>query len=108
MESPKLQGQKRSKLYFNKIDIYEDRMEAKGIFMPRKIILRKDILRWTEINRKHSNTGLSWLEFTVYTDKTQYMINSLHWHNYNAMKAELSADKPRDTAKEQKIANSFW
>jgi hypothetical protein len=108
METPKLSGQKRSSLYFNKIDIYADRMEAKGIFVPRKVIQRKDILSWTEINKKHRTAPIAWTEFTIYTEKTKYMINSLHWHNFAEMKAELSAGKTRDTAKEEKIYKSIW
>jgi hypothetical protein len=108
METPILQGKKLSSLYFNKIDIYADRIEAKGILIPRKIIYRKDITSWTEVTKRQSRAGITWLEFTIYTAKTEYKIMSMYWANYNEMKAELSAGKIRDTAKETKINNSFW
>ena len=108
METPKIQGQKRSSLYFNKVDIYSDRLETKGLLMPKKVIPFADIISWTEINKKHAQAKLTWTEFTVYTAKTKYMISSLHWNNYDQMKAALSAGRPRDTEKEKKLYNSVW
>ncbi|CAD7798953.1 hypothetical protein CHRY9390_00412 [Chryseobacterium aquaeductus] len=108
MDTPILSGNKRSSLYFNKIDIYADRMEAKGIFLPKKTIKRADILSWTSVNKKLNNGLVSWTEFTIYTAKTSYMIKNLHWNNYNELVANLSEGKVRDTAKEEKIYKSFF
>jgi hypothetical protein len=107
METPKVIGQKRSSLYFNKVVIYNDRLEAKGFLVPKKVIPLEEIQSWTEVNRKHRQSNLAWSEFTVYTAKTKYMISSLHWNNYNEMKSVLAAGKPRDTAKEEKMAKAW-
>lgn len=103
MDAPKLQGLKRSPLFFDKIDIFNDRMETKALIGSRKIFPFAEITSWTEVNKKQRNSNISWIEFTVYTAKSKYMINSLHWKNFNEMKALLSAGKPRDTEKEAKL-----
>ncbi len=103
-----LSGQKRSNLYFNKIDIYSDRLEGKALLLPRKTIQICDIISWIEINKKIRNTQVIWTELTIYTKKTSYTINSLRWHNYQEMKYILTKDKVRNTEKEEKIYKSFW
>ncbi len=108
MDTPTVSGQKRSSLYFNKVDIYSDRIEIKGLLLPKKVILRDEITSWTEINKKHKSANINWVEVTVYTNKTKYMINSLHWQNFNEMKEALTEGKTRDTAKEKKIYDSIW
>lgn len=107
METPIVVGQKRSSLYFNKINIFKDRMEAKGILIPKKTIFLKDILSWTEINRKQNPGNIQWTEFTIYTEKTKYVIATLHWNNYNEMKEALTAGVTRDTEKEKKIYEGY-
>ena len=103
MEAPKLQGQKRSPLFFDKIDLFEDRMETKALIGSKKVFPFAEINSWTEIKKQQRKSNITWLEFTVYTAKKKYMINSLHWKNYNDMTAILSAGKKRDTAKEAKL-----
>lgn len=107
METPILSGKKRSSLYFNKIDIYKDRMEQKGILMPKKIIYLKDILYWTEVNKRQNPGNISWTELTVYTEKTKYTIMTLHWDNYQELKQALTNGKTRNLEMENKIYNSF-
>lgn len=103
METPILSGQKRSKFYFNKIDIFADRMEAKGALVPKKTIYLKDIDSWIEINRLQNPGNISWTEFTLFAGKKNYKIMSLHWNNYNEMRDLLTKGKHRDTEKERKI-----
>lgn len=103
METPKLQGQKRSPLFFDKIDLFEDRMETKALIGSKKVFPFSEIISWTEVKKQQRKSNITWIEFTVYTDKKKYMINSLHWKNFNEMKAILSAGKPRDTEREAKL-----
>ena len=93
-------------LYFNKIDIYSDRLEHKGLLLPAKIILLNDITSWTEINKKQA--GNLWVEVTVYTAKMKYTINSLHWNNFDELREAITSGKTRDVEKEKKIYNSIW
>jgi hypothetical protein len=84
-------------------------VEIKGPLLPKKVILLDDITSWTEVNKKHKQAAnLTWVEVTVYTAKTKYMINSLHWKNFNELKEALVKGKTRDTEKEKKIYNSIW
>jgi hypothetical protein len=108
LETPLLKGIKRSSFNFMKIEIYADRFEAKNMFLPKKIIPRSEIISWTEVNKKLRNNSLSWVELTIYSSKTKYTILSMHWNNYIEMKNLLTANIPRDTAKEEKIYKSFW
>lgn len=108
METPIVEGQKRSSLYFNKISIYHDRMEAKGILMPKKVFFLKDIISWTEINKKQDPGNIRWTELTIYTAKKKYVIMTLHWKNYETLKEILTHGKIRDIEKEKKIYNSIW
>lgn len=108
METPILSGNKRSRFYFNKIDIYSNRMEAKGILVPKKTILLNDIHSWTEINKKQNPGNITWTELTIYTNKTKYVIMTLHWNNYNELKEALTKGKKRDTEKEEKIYKSIF
>lgn len=103
METPKIIGQKNSSLFFNKVEIYSDRLETKALLMPKKVMPLSEITSWIEINKKHPKAKIYWQEFTVFAGKKKYMFNSLHWKNYEEMKAFLSAGKQRDTAKENKI-----
>lgn len=108
MDAPIITGRKKSKLYFNKIEIFEDRVEAKAPLLPKKMILLKDILYWTEINKRIKNTPVIWATLTVYSHKTKCSIDSLHWENYHEIKALLTHGKERNSKKEEKIYNSFW
>lgn len=107
MEIPLIIGQKRSKLNFMRIEIYEDRLFTKNLFL-KKIIFLDDITSWTEINKKIKNGNLNWTEFAVYTPFTKYTINSLHWTNYQELKNHLTNGVHRDREKEDKMYNSFW
>ena len=109
MEQPVVTGQKRSKFYFNKIEIYKDRMEAKSILMPKKTIYLNEITSWTEVNKQHRKAAnLKWTELIIYTSKTSYKIMSLHWKNYLQVKEALVRNKHRDVEKEKKILASYW
>lgn len=109
MEQPIVRGEKRSKFYFNKIEIYKNRMEAKGILMPKKIIYLNDITAWTEVNKQHRKAAnLKWTELVIYTSKTSYKIMTLHWNNYSQLKEALVKNKLRDPEKEKKILSSYW
>jgi hypothetical protein len=102
-----MEGKRRSKLMFVKVAVFEDRVEIKRPVLPVKTMMRDDITSWTEINKK-LNTGLTWTEFTFYTAKTKYMLNSLHWQNYAEIRDLISNGKHRDVEKEQKTYKSFW
>jgi hypothetical protein len=108
METPIISGKRRSKFNFMKIEIYSDRIEARNDFFMSKTILLNEITSWTEINRKISAGNIRFTELTVYTNKTKHTINSLHWENYAEIREMLTQGKQRDTAKEEKIYNSFW
>lgn len=108
MDTPILTGQKRSKLNFMKIEIYSDRLEARNDFFVKKTIPLGEIRLWTEINKRLNPGNINYTELTVYTDKTKHTINSLHWANYAEIREMLINGKERDTAKEEKIYNSFW
>ncbi len=108
METPKVVGQKRSSLYFNKIDVYADRVEIKGLFLPKKIIMLEDIISWYEINKNLKAVGVIMQELTIKTAKTKYAIRSLNWSNYPEMRDSIVAGRMRDTEKEKKIYNSFF
>ncbi|MCU0237939.1 MAG: hypothetical protein MUC29_00725, partial [Pyrinomonadaceae bacterium] len=103
METPILSGKKRSRLNFMKIEIYQDRVEARNDFFLKKNIKLDEIKSWTEINKKINPGNINFTELTIYTDKTKYSINSLHWENYVEIREMLTQDKQRDTEKEQKI-----
>lgn len=107
METPIITGQKRSKFNFMRIEIYEDRLFTKNLFLKKTIFL-DDITSWTEINKKLKSGPLTWTEFTIYTPYTKYTIHSLHWNNYQEMKNHLTGGVHRDREKEAKIYNSFW
>lgn len=108
MQKPIVEAQKRSSFNFMKITVYDDRLETKNMFFPTQVYYRKDIVSWTEINKKLRNNPLQWLEFTVYTSKRSYTIRSMHWNNYTQLRDELIQNVPRDTEKEKKIYKSFW
>lgn len=108
METPILSGQKRSKLNFMKIEIYSDRLEARNDFFLKKTIPLDQITSWTEINKRLNPGNITYVELTVYTDKTKHTINSLHWSNHVEIRELLTRGKTRDTAKEEKIYKSFW
>lgn len=108
METLEIIGIKKSSLLFKKIDIFNDRIEAKDWPLPKKTILLNEITSWTEINRKIKNTNIVWQELTIYADKTKYAIESRCWQNYSEMKDFLVKGKVRDTEKEKKIYDSFW
>lgn len=108
MDLPVIIGNKRSKLYFNAIEIFKDRIEGKALLLPKKNIYFQDVLYWTEINKKIKNTNIIWCELTIYTSKTKYSIESLRWENYNEIKAFITKGKERNLEKEKKIYNSFW
>lgn len=108
MDTPILTGQKRSKLNFMKIEIYADRLEARNDFFVKKNIPLSEITSWTEINKRLNPGNINYTELTVYTDKTKYTINSLHWSNYAEIKELLTNGRMRDVEKEQKIYKSFW
>jgi len=108
LETLEITGSKRSSLLFKKIEVYKNRLEAKDWPLPKKTILLKDIICWTEINRKIRNTNILWQELTVYTSTTKYAIESRCWNNYNEMKDFLVKGKVRNSEKEKKIYDSFW
>jgi hypothetical protein len=108
MDTPKVVGQKRSSLYFNKIDIYADRVEIKGLFLPRKIIMLNDITWWTEINKDLKTVGVVMQELTIKTAKTKYVIRSLNWSNYPEIRDSIVSGRTRNTERENKIYNSIW
>jgi len=107
MNTPILKGEKRSKFNFMKIEIDEQYIKTSNLFLKKNIAL-KDITSWIEIRKKLRNSTLEWLEFTIFTTKNKYTINSLHWNNYNAIKQILSHGVQRDAEKENRIYNSFW
>lgn len=108
MDLPVIVGTRRSKLYFNTVEIFKDRIETKAPLLPKKTILLQDVLYWTEINKKIKNTNIIWTTLTLYTNKSKCYIESLRWENYNEMKAFLTKGKERNLEKESKIYNSFW
>jgi hypothetical protein len=108
MDTPILTGQKRSKLNFMKIEIYADRLEARNDFFVKKNFLLSEITSWTEINKRLNPGNINYTELTLYTEKTKYTINSLHWANYAEIKETLTNGRKRDVEKEEKIYKSFW
>ena len=108
METPEIIGKKTSSLLFKRINIYNDRLEAKNWPFPTTIILFNNILSWTEVNRQIKNTNIVSQELTVYSSRTKYTIESCFWHNYNDVKDFLVKGKVRDAEKEKKIYDSFW
>jgi hypothetical protein len=108
METPKVVGQKRSSLYFNKIDVYADRVEIKGLILPKKVIMLDDITWWTEINKNLKAVGVIMQELTIKTAKTKYVIRSLNWSNYPEIRDAIVAGRMRDTDREKKIYDSIF
>lgn len=108
METPILIGKKRSKLNFMKVEIYSDKVEVRNDFFLKKTIPLADIISWIEINKKLNPGNITYVELTLFTNKTKHTINSLHWENYVEIREMLTNGKQRDTEKEQKIYNSFW
>lgn len=107
MEALIIAGRKRSKFNFMTIEIDNNLVKTKNMFL-RKSFPLNEITSWTEINKRMKGNNMTWKEFTVYTPKTKYTINSMHWDNYEELKAILSNGVQRDTKKEEKIYKSFW
>ncbi len=86
----------------NSLTIYDDRLEMEYLLvLPKKTILKKDITQWEEMElrgqKKVNNRTVARISYVLilHTPSEKVRFPSLNYDNYDQIKTELTAGKPK-------------